>query len=162
MKRICLPILLALSAFLIGCASPLGASNEPSQPSPSPSPMEVNLGQTLPISAQVKIANQTIRLEVARTPEQQAIGLMYRTSLAADRGMLFPFKPARRVGFWMKNVSIPLDMIFLRNGRVEFIASNAAPCQTDPCPTYGPSVPIDQVIELRGGRAAELGLKPGD
>jgi uncharacterized membrane protein (UPF0127 family) len=94
--------------------------------------------------------------------EQQAMGLMYRTSLPDDRGMLFDFKPARLVNFWMKNCKISLDMIFLRDGVVEAIELSAPPCTADPCPTYGPDTAVDRVIELRGGRAAELGVKVGD
>jgi hypothetical protein len=108
------------------------------------------------------MAGQRISLEVARTSQEQAMGLMYRTSLAPDRGMLFSFNPPQPVNFWMKNTLIPLDMIFLRNGEIQAIAPNVPPCTTTPCPTYGPQVPIDQVIELRGGRAAELSLKVGD
>jgi uncharacterized membrane protein (UPF0127 family) len=76
--------------------------------------------------------------------------------------MLFPFAQPRVVGFWMKNCKIPLDMIFLRDGVVKAIQVNALPCQQEPCPTYGPNVPVDQVIELRGGRSQELGVKVGD
>jgi uncharacterized membrane protein (UPF0127 family) len=108
------------------------------------------------------MGNELIELEIAKTPEQQQIGLMYRTSLADNRGMLFPFSPPRPVSFWMKNVSINLDMIFLRDGVIQAIESNVPPCQNDPCTTYGPNVEIDQVIELRGGRSAELKLKQGD
>jgi hypothetical protein len=120
------------------------------------------MGQTLPISAQVKVGDQTIDLEVAKTEEQQAMGLMYRKQLENNRGMLFPFKPARPVGFWMKNCLINLDMVFLRNGQVVAIANNVPPCQKEPCPVYGPQTSVDQVIELRGGRAKELGIKQGD
>jgi hypothetical protein len=118
----------------------------------------------LPISAQAQMAGQRIMLEVARTPQEQAMGLMYRTSLAPDRGMLFSFDPPQPVSFWMKNTIIPLDMVFIRDGEVKVIAANVPPCTTTPCPTYGPQVEvlIDQVIEIRGGRAAELGLKVGD
>lgn len=145
--------LIATGLLLLGCTPP---------PAVSSSQMEANLGQTLPISAQVKVADQIIQLEVAQTPEQQATGLMYRDSLADDRGMLFSFNPARRVSFWMKNVRINLDMVFLRNGQVKDVANNVPPCTTEPCPTYGPNTAIDQVIELRGGRAAELGIQVGD
>lgn len=120
------------------------------------------MGQTLPVTAQVQIADQIIQLEVAETQAQQSMGLMYRDSLPDDRGMLFPFNPPRNVTFWMKNVRINLDMIFLRNGQVKDVASNVPPCTTDPCPTYGPSTAVDHVIELRGGRATELGIKVGD
>lgn len=120
------------------------------------------MSQSLPISAQVKVADRVIHLEVADTPEQQEVGLMNRTSLPVDRGMLFRFQPARTVYFWMKNTLIPLDMVFLRDGTVKYIAKNVPPCQMDPCPTYGPNQMIDQVIELGAGQAAELGLKVGD
>lgn len=119
-------------------------------------------GQILPITAQAQISGQKINLEVTSTPQQQAMGLMYRAELADDRGMLFSFSPARKVAFWMKNCLIPLDLIFMNSGIVEAIQNKAPPCLTAPCPTYGPDVEIDQVIELRGGRALELDLKVGD
>jgi uncharacterized membrane protein (UPF0127 family) len=126
-----------------------------------PSSQEVK-GQMLPIAAEAEIGSQLIQLEVAQTPRQQALGLMFRTSLAPNRGMLFPFDRPRVVGFWMKNCKISLDMIFLRNGIVQGIEAEVPPCLTDSCPSYGPNVPVDQVIELRGGRAQELGLQMGD
>ncbi len=116
----------------------------------------------LPISATAEMAGQQISLEVARTPQEQAMGLMYRTSLEPDRGMLFSFDWPQPVSFWMKNTKIPLDMVFLLKGEVKAIAANVPPCTADPCPSYGPKTAIDQVIELRGGRATELGLKVGD
>lgn len=120
--------------------------------------------QKLPVSAQVLIGGQTILLEVARTPQEQSTGLMNRTDLASNRGMLFVFSPPRPVSFWMKNTLIPLDMIFVSNGVVKYIGAQILPCMGDPCPSYGPEpkTNIDGVIELRGGRAAALGLKIGD
>lgn len=120
------------------------------------------LGQMLPVTAKAKLKSAVIELEVARTPEQQAMGLMYRSALPDDRGMLFPFDKARYVRFWMQNVTIPLDMIFLREGIIQAIFANVPPCTVENCPTYGPETPIDRVIELRGGRASELGLNKGD
>ena len=150
-----------LGVWLVGCSSPTPAISPTATPSPQVE-VPVNLGQTLPISAQSVIAGRVIELEVARTQQQQAIGLMYRTTLADNRGMLFPFEPPQTVNFWMQNVRIPLDMIFLRDGKVEAIAISVPPCTTQPCPTYGPETVVNQVIELRGGRAAELGLKVGE
>ena len=123
---------------------------------------EIKQGQMLPITASANIAGKTIKLEVAQTPEQQAIGLMYRESLADDRGMVFPFQFERQARFWMKNVPISLDMIFLNGDRVVGIAADVPPCKSDPCPVYGPEALVDRVIELRGGRAAELGIKLSD
>lgn len=156
---------LVLELVLVSCTAPVPAvppTNLSNPTAPPPNSGSAGLGQQLPIEATVTIGDQRIQLEVAKTVEQQAIGLMYRTELADDRGMLFPFEFPRRASFWMKNCLISLDMVFLRDGRVESIFSNVPPCQADPCPTYGPNVLIDQVIELRGGRAAELGLKVGD
>ncbi|MBE9127463.1 MULTISPECIES: DUF192 domain-containing protein [unclassified Coleofasciculus] len=162
-------LLVTLSIVLIGCSAsvPGGiASSTPlksdEQPSPSVSPSSSNSGQMLPIAAEAQIGGQRILLEVTRTPQEQQMGLMYRTSLAPNRGMLFSFNPPRPVGFWMRNVKIPLDMVFLRDGEVQAIAASVPPCTTVTCPTYGPEGLVDQVIELRGGRAAELGLNAGD
>jgi len=119
-------------------------------------------GQMLPIDATVVLGEETIELEVTQTPKQQAVGLMFRDSLPNNRGMLFSFDPARKVSFWMMNVKIPLDMLFVREGKIEAILSNVPPCEETPCPTYGPDTLIDSVIELRGGRAEELGVKTGD
>jgi uncharacterized protein len=130
----------------------------------SPTTTSTQKGQKLPVSASVSIGKQTILLEVARTAEEQATGLMYRTELAKDRGMLFVFDPPRQVKFWMKNTLISLDMIFVSNGVVKYIGNNIPPCKIANCPSYGPdqNVAIDGVIELRGGRAAELKIKVGD
>jgi uncharacterized membrane protein (UPF0127 family) len=149
--------------FLLGCSSALPVANSGVTGTlASQSPTATTSGQVLPVSARARIADRQIELEVAKTSEQQAMGLMYRTSLADDRGMLFEFKPARWVNFWMKNCKISLDMIFLRDGVVTAIAAEAPPCTADPCPTYGPDTAVDRVIEIRGGRAAELGVKVGD
>jgi uncharacterized membrane protein (UPF0127 family) len=122
----------------------------------------MDMGQILPVSANAIVGDRAIGLEVAKTPQEQAIGLMFRTELPDDRGMLFPIAPARNVRFWMKNVLIELDMVFLREGIVQAIIPNVPPCLSDTCPNYGPDVPVDGVIELKGGRAAQLGLKVGD
>ncbi|XGB43185.1 MAG: DUF192 domain-containing protein [Nodosilinea sp. LVE1205-7] len=119
--------------------------------------------QQLPVTAVVHLGQEEIFLEVASTPEQQSLGLMYRDPLPNDRGMVFPILYPRPVSFWMKNVSVPLDMVFIYRGKIRAILANVPPCQVDPCPIYGPKNQIvDQVIELRSGRAAELGLSVGD
>lgn len=148
---------IVLMVGLVNCSpSPhLGTAPE------SPAIAQEFLGQNLPVSATVQMNHHVIQLEVARTPEQQSLGLMFRPELPDNRGMLFPFDPPRPVQFWMKNVPVGLDMVFLYQGRVKAIAS-APPCKTEPCPTYGPATPIDSVIELRAGRTAELGLQVGD
>jgi uncharacterized protein len=157
-----LSLLICLGIFVIGCSSPTVADSSLNRESITQSQSLEDLGQKLPITAQVKIGDRLIELEVAKTPQQQALGLMYRQSLADNRGMLFPFESPQMARFWMKNVSIDLDMVFLRAGEVQYIAENVPPCREIPCPTYGPNVLIDQVIELRGGLAQELAIKVGD
>ncbi|GAX37143.1 DUF192 domain-containing protein [Nodularia sp. NIES-3585] len=149
-----------LSVLLMGCSMETSAQSTTSTPS---SQTKSFSGQMLPISAEAIVPNGTIiQLEVARTPEQQAKGLMYRPALPDNQGMLFQFSAAQPVRFWMKNVPVPLDMVFLQNGVIQYIQDSAPPCTSEACPTYGPEVPIDAVIELRSGRAAELNLRPGD
>ncbi|WP_439342242.1 DUF192 domain-containing protein [Vacuolonema iberomarrocanum] len=150
-------IALSLSAVLLSCSTPSAVSSD------APTPVAVeNQGQQLPITAETEINGETIQLEVARTRSELSTGLMFRPSLEDDRGMLFVFERPRVLQFWMKNVLIPLDMVFLRDGEVQAIVT-APPCENDPCPSYGPSDrQSDSVIELRGGRAAELGLSEGD
>jgi len=164
--RLAVPGAIALSlsvVVLLGCSDPAAVSSD--SPAPSPSPAIVaseNQGQMLPITAETEINGEVIQLEVARTRSEQSMGLMFRPSLEDNRGMLFVFGRPRPLQFWMKNVLIPLDMVFLRDGEVQAIVT-APPCEADPCPTYGPrDRQSDSVIELRGGRAAELGLAEGD
>ncbi len=100
------------------------------------------------------------RVEVADTEASRGRGLMYRKSLAADRGMLFDFKAPQPVAFWMKNTLIPLDMLFISpNGRIIAIARNATPYSETQIPSGGD---VLGVLEIRGGRAAEIGIEPGD
>jgi len=98
--------------------------------------------------------------EVARTPEEQAQGLMFRNSVAPDRGMIFPYEPPVQVSFWMKNTLVPLDMVFIGpDGKIGRIAANTVPMSLDPVPSIDP---VSAVLEIAGGRAAELGIKEGD
>ena len=100
----------------------------------------------------------TVELAISRSEQER--GLMFRKSLAPDHGMLFPYKPPQRAAFWMKNTLIPLDIIYIApNGRVLSIARNAVPHDETPLPSGGV---ISGVLEIPGGRAAQLGILPGD
>ena len=88
------------------------------------------------------------------------MGLMNRPSLASGRGMVFPFEPPRDASFWMKNTLIPLDMIFVRaDGSIANIEANTVPLSLQPVYSDGP---VAAVLEIAGGRAAELGIKADD
>ncbi len=105
------------------------------------------------------------KVEVARTPEEQKRGLMFRTDIAADGGMLFaPYPPEgggpQEASFWMRDTPMPLDIIFIRaDGTIANIAENTLPFADDPVRSDGP---VAAVLEINGGRAAELGISPGD
>jgi uncharacterized membrane protein (UPF0127 family) len=100
------------------------------------------------------------QVEIAATPAEQKRGLMFRKALAPDRGMLFTYAKPQPAAFWMKNTLIPLDIIYIApNGRVLSIARNARPHDETPIASGGM---ILGVLEIAGGRAAQLGVLPGD
>lgn len=97
--------------------------------------------------------------EVARTPEEQARGLMFRTELGPDEAMIFP-RQGDVASFWMKNTPLPLDIIFVgMDGRIINIAAQTTPYSLDSVSAQGPT---RAVLEIPGGRADELGIAPGD
>lgn len=99
------------------------------------------------------------KAEVARTPEQQAQGLMYRKAMARDAGMIFPFPQPRMASFWMANTLLPLDIIFISpEGRVINVGEGV-PLSTA---TVESTAPAGSVLELNRGEAARIGLKAGD
>jgi len=101
-----------------------------------------------------------LRVELAKDDISQQRGLMFRTALAPNAGMLFDFGRPRFVTFWMKNTYIPLDMLFVRaDGTISSIEPNAVPLSTERIPSHEP---IAVVIELNGGRAHQLDIQPGD
>jgi uncharacterized protein len=103
---------------------------------------------------------QSFSVELATTPDQQALGLMYRDSLAPDAGMLFVFASERQVDFWMKNTRIPLDMLFIgADGRIRHITERAVPYSETPIPSVED---VRAVLEINGGTVARLGIKEGD
>ncbi len=105
-----------------------------------------------------------IHAELADTPQKRAEGLMYRTHLGADRGMLFTFLQAQAWTFWMKNTKIPLDIIWMNEKKqIVHIEPNVPICtrQDDSCPQYRPNDESLYVLELAGGRAESLKLQRG-
>jgi uncharacterized membrane protein (UPF0127 family) len=99
-------------------------------------------------------------VELATTPDQMEQGLMFRQSLAADAGMLFDYRAPAMAAMWMKNTLIPLDMLFVdERGQIINIHERAVPGSLDP---IAAAAPARAVIELNGGTAARLGIRPGD
>jgi hypothetical protein len=100
------------------------------------------------------------KVELAETPAQMTQGLMFRTSLAPDAGMLFDYKQPTVATMWMRNTLIPLDMLFVdAQGRIVNIHQRAVPQSLD---IIAAAAPVRAVIELNGGTASRLGIEPGD
>jgi hypothetical protein len=113
----------------------------------------------VPLTIRSKSGVHRFNVEVAATAQQQETGLMFRRSLAPNHGMIFPYDPPQDVAFWMENTLIPLDIIFIRaDGTIARITKAKALDRT-PLPA---GEPIAVVLEIRGGRAAELGIREGD
>ena len=114
----------------------------------------------IPLTVTARGKKLGFRVEVAATGAEQEKGLMFRTSLGPDEGMLFPMEPARPASFWMRNTVIPLDIIFVgRDRRILNIAANAVPYDETPLTSAGS---VSGVLEIAGGRAAALGIAAGD
>jgi uncharacterized membrane protein (UPF0127 family) len=112
---------------------------------------------------QVCLDNKCFSVELAKTDAEREKGLMYRTQLGADKGMLFIFDQEGVYPFWMKNTLIPLDIIWIdSNGKVVFIGENIQPCKIIICPTTNPQVKAKYVLEINAGVSKEMGLKAGD
>jgi uncharacterized protein len=113
----------------------------------------------VPLTIRTANAAHLFTVQIAQTPEQQEAGLMFVRSLGADQGMIFPYDPPRNVAFWMRNTLIPLDMVFIRaDGTIARIATAKA---LDETPIWAGEA-IGAVLEIRAGRAAELGIREGD
>jgi uncharacterized membrane protein (UPF0127 family) len=121
--------------------------------------------QFLPITAQWCLEGppptRCIQLEVPRGERQYAMGLQLRPPLPPLRGMWFPYVPPTVARFWMHRTPEPLDMLFIRDGRVVAIEKAVPPCMNLPCRSYGPDTPVDGVLELAAGQAAALGIAVG-
>lgn len=111
------------------------------------------------LSIPTKHGFAVFHVEVANDQATQEKGLMFRRHMAADAGMLFDFHEPEYVTFWMKDTILPLDMIFIRqDGTIASIAANAKPESLDQIKS--PEA-IRAVLEINGGRAAALGIEPG-
>lgn len=103
---------------------------------------------------------QRLEVWIADTGSRRAQGLMYVEQLAPLHGMLFLYREPRVVSMWMKNTLIPLDMVFIAaDGTIRHIHANAVPLSTDAIPSQ---FPVRAVLEINGGSARLLGIKPGD
>lgn len=150
---------MALGGAVSGC-TPNAADATPATSAASPVRHPESGLAVVPLTVTHDGRAHAFRVEVARTSMEQAKGLMFRTAMGADEGMIFPMTPPRDASFWMRNTVIPLDIIFIGpDRRILNIAVNAVPYSETPLPSAGP---VSAVLELNGGRAAQLGISPGD
>lgn len=117
----------------------------------------------LPDHRNVCIRGICFEAEIAVTAAERSRGLMHRTALAKDHGMLFVFPVEGRHSFWMKNTLIELDIIFIAADRkVVSISRRAQPCRKEPCDLYSPEGNAVYALEIAGGLATLFGFVPGD
>jgi len=145
-------IVFFMAAVLAAC------SPQPAPSEPVSSSAQSGLEQ-VPLTIRSSTGVHEFTVEIAATDEQQQTGMMHRTVMAPDRGMLFPYNPPRPVAFWMKNTLIPLDMIFIRADRTIARIATAEPHSEEQVPS---GEPVSAVLEIPGGRAAQLGISEGD
>ena len=117
-------------------------------------------GPTEALAIVTDTGRHSFQVEIADDEAERQRGLMYRPPLADDRGMLFQFPEAGDRSFWMHNTPSSLDILYIApDGRIISIARNATPNSDTPIPSNGAA---NGVLELRGGRAAEISADPGD
>lgn len=138
-------------ALLAGCRAEPGSAVAMA---PAQAPARV------PLTIDTAKGTRRFSVEVARTEQEQAQGLMFRTALPDNGGMIFPMAPPRPAAFWMKNTPLPLDIIFIRaDGTIARIAAETTPYSLD---LIESGEPVAAVLEIAGGKAAEAGIAEGD
>jgi hypothetical protein len=148
-------LLAAVALGLAACSGGGGATGDAATAAPA----------RLQVTVAGASGRHVFQTELAKTAAQQERGLMFRTGMKPDQAMLFwPYPPeggpARAANFWMKNTPTPLDIIFIRaDGTIARIAENATPFSESPIPS---GEPVAAILEVVGGRAADLGIAEGD
>jgi len=144
-------------AVLLGVATAAVLAASTVLPAAEPPPVHF---RTSPLILHAAGKAHRFTVELAETDEQRTRGLMFRTALAPDRGMLFDFLRPTYIGMWMRNTLIPLDMLFIdTDGRVTFVRERTTPGSLE---VIQPPERNRFVLELAGGSAARLGIRPGD
>lgn len=147
--RILFSVLIVFSIVLLGgCVFP-PAESSPVAP----------VGIPLP---SVCVDQDCVIVEVVDTPAERQLGLMNRSKLAEDAGMLFVFEEMGIHSFWMKKTLIPLDAIWIGDNLHVMEIQTMVPCTQEPCPVYTPTLPAKYVLEVNAGWAEKNGVGPGE
>lgn len=133
---------------------------------PTASPTSTPVVSNPPLdTVEVAFGDEVVDAEVADSHRERMLGLMHRTSLGADAGMLFVFEAKTSGGFWMKNTLVPLSIAYMgrKGDTYEVLAIlDMEPCRADPCPNYPPGRPYDATLEVNQGWFATHGVEVGD
>ncbi|MEZ5994518.1 MAG: DUF192 domain-containing protein [Hyphomonadaceae bacterium] len=150
----------SLRAAGFALAAVLGAGLGGCAQSETAAPGVAQQVQTEQLTIETHSGPVRFNVEIADDDAERQRGLMFRRSLADDHGMLFDFPQPEFASFWMRNTVISLDIIFIGvDGRILNIADHTTPYSEAPIPAAGLT---RGVLEIRAGRAAELGIRPGD
>jgi len=118
---------------------------------------------TSAVSPSITLHGTRVRVELATDAASREHGLMGRTRLASDHGMLFVFPDAQPRWFWMKDTLIPLDILYFDgNRKLVSMQLDVPPCKAEPCATYPSDAPARYVLELAAGEARHMGARVGD
>ena len=151
----------SIAALVLAACSPQSAGDGLSAPVANGQGVHPVSGlEVVPLRVTTQDGSHAFRVEVAASDAQQQRGLMFRTQLGENEGMIFPSDGPQMRSFWMRNTVIPLDIIFIGPDRTIInIAAKTVPYSETPVRSAAPAI---AVLELNGGRAAELGIAPGD
>jgi uncharacterized membrane protein (UPF0127 family) len=121
-------------------------------------------GAKNPKKSTIVINNHTFSVSVATTSAEQQKGLSLTKNLPQEQGMLFIFATPAKYAFWMKEMKFPLDIIFIKNNKIDTIAQDvpAPKTQNDTLPIYQPEGSVDSVLEINAGLAKKYGFKKND
>ncbi|MDO8639635.1 MAG: DUF192 domain-containing protein [bacterium] len=114
---------------------------------------------------EITIGKQTFKVAVAKTNEEKQIGLSKKTSLADNEGMFFPFEKEDFYSFWMKNMKMPIDIIYINKNKITTIYSDIKPpkdANENLLTIYKPEEPSDSVLEIKAGLSKKYGFEKGD
>lgn len=137
--------------------SPLAVKNQGAKPNTTDKRIEI-------VSNDGKTIKSTLSIEVADTPDKRGVGLGGRNTLKANAGMLFVFSQPGNYEFWMKNMKIPIDMIWISSDEIVDITEDVPPpaAGETELPLYKSAQPVDKVLEVNSGYAKDHNISPGD
>ena len=161
LRRTALCALGALTCTMAACSAPGGGETAETArgEAPAGSTHPVSGLELVPVTVETGEGTHRFTAEVARSAQEQARGLMFRTELGPDEAMIFP-RDGDIASFWMKNTPLPLDIIFIgQDRRILNVAAQTTPYSLDSVSASGPT---SAVLEIPGGRAQELGIEAGD